>query len=144
MVGSALMQIGEVAERTGLSLRTIRHYEEVGLVVPSARSQGGFRLYTDEDVDRLQMVKRMKPLDFSLDQMRELLEIIDRLASGAPLPKAERTRLLATLSEHRSAVGARCDALRRQLATAREFEAALAGHIDTLAGTPAPAAKGAR
>ena len=46
------MQIGEVAERTGLSLRTIRYYEEVGLAVPSARSQGGFRLYTEPDVGR--------------------------------------------------------------------------------------------
>jgi MerR family transcriptional regulator, copper efflux regulator len=132
MVGNALMQIGEVAERTGLSLRTIRYYEEVGLVVPSARSQGGFRLYNDDDVDRLQVVRRMKPLDFSLEQMRELLEIIDRLAGGARLPKAERTRLLATLVEHRSAVRERCDALRRQLAMAQEFESALTAHIDTL------------
>ena len=44
------MQIGEVAARTELSLRTIRHYEETGLVIPSARSQGGFRLYTETDV----------------------------------------------------------------------------------------------
>lgn len=43
------MQIGEVAERIGLSLRTIRYYEEVGLVVPSVRSQGGFRLYTEPE-----------------------------------------------------------------------------------------------
>jgi len=141
MVDSALMQIGEVAERTGLSLRTIRYYEEVGLVVPSARSQGGFRLYTDGDVDRLRVVKRMKPLDLPLEQMRELLEIIDRLASGARLPKAERTRLLATLSEHRSAVHARCAALRRQLETAQEFESTLAGHIDTLEGDPRSAAQ---
>ncbi|MFE6489944.1 MerR family transcriptional regulator, partial [Streptomyces sp. NPDC057757] len=47
------MQIGEVATRTELSLRTIRHYEETGLVMPSARSQGGFRLYTEADVARL-------------------------------------------------------------------------------------------
>ncbi|CAM5727047.1 hypothetical protein SBADM41S_09163 [Streptomyces badius] len=46
------MQIGEVAARTELSLRTIRHYEETGLVVPSARSRGGFRLYTEYDVAR--------------------------------------------------------------------------------------------
>lgn len=57
-------QIGEVAERTGLSLRTIRYYEEVGLITPSARSQGGFRLYTEEDIARLGVVKAMKPLDF--------------------------------------------------------------------------------
>ncbi|SDJ14694.1 MerR HTH family regulatory protein [Lentzea albidocapillata subsp. violacea] len=57
------MQIGE-AERIGLSLRTIRYYEEVGLVVPSARSQGGFRPYTEPDVQRLGVIMRMKPLGF--------------------------------------------------------------------------------
>jgi DNA-binding transcriptional MerR regulator len=45
-----MMQIGEAAERVGLSLRTIRHWDEVGLVVPSARSNGGFRLYTEADI----------------------------------------------------------------------------------------------
>jgi DNA-binding transcriptional MerR regulator len=73
------MQIGEVAERIGLSLRTIRYYEEVGLITPSARSQGGFRLYTEHDAVRLQVVKDMKPLGFSLDEMRDLLGVLDRL-----------------------------------------------------------------
>lgn len=53
------LQIGEAAEGAGLSIRTIRHYEEAGLVVPSARSDGGFRLYTEADLDRLRVVKRM-------------------------------------------------------------------------------------
>ncbi|WP_159055930.1 MerR family transcriptional regulator, partial [Thermobifida fusca] len=75
------MQIGEVAERTGLSLRTIRYYGEVGLVVPSARSKGGFRLYTESDVARLLLIKQMKPLGFSLEQTRDLLGVLDRLDS---------------------------------------------------------------
>jgi DNA-binding transcriptional MerR regulator len=75
------MQIGDVAERTGLSLRTIRHYEEVGLLPEAQRSAGGFRLYTDDAVARLLLIKRMKPLDFSLDEMRDLIEVRDRLAS---------------------------------------------------------------
>ena len=49
-MGLQHMQIGEVAERTNLSLRTIRYYEEVDLVPPSARTPGGFRLYTEADV----------------------------------------------------------------------------------------------
>ena len=52
------MQIGEAAERVGLSIRTIRHYEEVGLIVPSARSGGGFRLYTEPDLARLAWSRR--------------------------------------------------------------------------------------
>jgi DNA-binding transcriptional MerR regulator len=74
------MQIGEVAERTGLSVRTIRFYEESGLVAPSARSQGGFRLYTDRDVDRLQVIRRLKPLNFSIEDIRDVLGLLDRLA----------------------------------------------------------------
>ena len=64
------MQIGEVAERTELSIKTIRHYDEVGLVTPSARSAGGFHFYTDADVQRLLVIRRMKPLGFTLDEMR--------------------------------------------------------------------------
>src|SRR5690606_29334830 len=82
MDGGALMQIGEVAERTCLSLRTIRYYEEVGLVVPSARSQGRFRLYTEADVRRLWLIRRLKPLGLSLDQIRELVAALDRAAEG--------------------------------------------------------------
>jgi DNA-binding transcriptional MerR regulator len=140
-MGDGLMQIGEVAERTGLSLRTIRYYEEVGLVVPSARSQGRFRLYTQPDVDRLQVIKRMKPLDFSLEQMRELLEVIDRLASRQRLGKAERARLQGVLRGYVEAVQQRCEALRRQLSTAEDFAATLTGHLDSLDADGPVAAK---
>lgn len=47
-----LQQIGTVVKRVGLSLCTVRHYEDVGLVIPSGRSGGGFRLYTDADVEQ--------------------------------------------------------------------------------------------
>jgi hypothetical protein len=67
-----LSQIGQVAERTGLSLGTIRFYEENGLVVPTARTEGGFRLYSEDDVARLEVIKRMKPLGFTLEEMQEL------------------------------------------------------------------------
>lgn len=70
-----MMQIGEVASRTDLSIRTIRHWEDVGLVRPTARSTGGFRLYSDEDVARIRLLRFMKPLRFTLDQMRELLAL---------------------------------------------------------------------
>src|SRR5690625_6559600 len=71
------MQIGEVADRTQLSLRTIRHYDDVGLVPPSARSEGGFRLYTEADVERLNHVRRITPLGFSLDETAEILKLLD-------------------------------------------------------------------
>jgi MerR family copper efflux transcriptional regulator len=116
------MQIGEVAARTGLSLRTIRYYGEVGLVTPSARSRGGFRLYTEADVERLLVVKRMKPLDFSLEDMADLLGILDRLAGPAPGGKAA---LRDRLAMYEQAAQARCAALRDQLEAAEDFAARL-------------------
>ncbi|WP_149182265.1 MerR family transcriptional regulator [Streptomyces sp. TRM49041] len=125
------MQIGEVAERTGLSLRTIRHYEDVGLVMPSARSKGGFRLYTELDVERLMVIRRMKPLDFSLDEMRELLEITDRLAATEEPPTGEeRERLRERLDAYRMVADARCEKLRAQLMAAEDFATTLHRKLD--------------
>lgn len=73
------MRIGEVADQTGLSFRTLRHYDDIGLVSPSARTDGGFRLYTDTDVTRLMVIRRMKPLGYSLEEMSDVLGIVDAL-----------------------------------------------------------------
>lgn len=75
------MQIGQVAERTHLSLRTIRHYDQVGLAPPSGRTDGGFRLYTESDVERLNHIRRITPLGFSLEETAELLTLIEEGAS---------------------------------------------------------------
>ena len=79
-----LIQIGEVAARTDLSIRTIRHWEEMGLVTPTARSAGGFRLYSEEDVARIRLLRYMKPLNFTLEQMRDLLALRQRLVPADP------------------------------------------------------------
>ncbi|MTE21854.1 MerR family transcriptional regulator [Streptomyces sp. TRM43335] len=129
MTDERRMRIGEVAERTGLSLRTIRHYEEVGLVVPSARTKGGFRLYTAADVDRLMVVRRMKPLDFSLEEMRDLLSITDRLSDAGSLAEAERERLRERLDAYRRVADARCETLRARLMAAEDFAATLRGRL---------------
>ncbi|MBE0429801.1 MAG: MerR family transcriptional regulator [Thermoleophilia bacterium] len=113
------MQIGHVAERAGLSLRTIRYYEEEGLVIPATRSAGGFRLYTEADCERLQLIKQMKPLSFSLDEIRELLHILDQLGTGARHevdgPLVGRLHDFAQISEER------CEKLRKQLAASASF-----------------------
>ncbi|MFJ3895028.1 MULTISPECIES: MerR family transcriptional regulator [unclassified Streptomyces] len=134
-MSSEHMQIGEVAARTELSLRTIRHYEETGLVTPSARSQGGFRLYTEPDVTRLMVIRRMKPLGFTLDEMRALLDATDRLDSGETLPAAERAELLERIRGFERAAQERVADLRTQLARAEEFAVTLA---ERLTRTPAP------
>lgn len=85
--GAPLHQIGEVADLIGLSLRTIRHYEEVGVVVPSGRSRGGFRLYTDRDIERLRQVMGMKPIGFSLEEIRDVLDLLEAADGDEPSPE---------------------------------------------------------
>ncbi len=92
MTHSRTMHIGELAERTGLSLRTLRHYDDIGLLTPSGRTDGGFRLYTAEDESRLLLIRRMKPLGYSLEEMGQLLEVVDGLRAD-PGDAALRARL---------------------------------------------------
>jgi DNA-binding transcriptional MerR regulator len=124
------MQIGEVAARTELSLRTIRHYEETGLVTPSARSQGGFRLYTESDVARLMVIRRMKPLGFSLEQMRDLLDATDRLDGDEVLDDSERETLLQRVRTYQQAAAEQVEKLRVQLARAEDFAATLDARLE--------------
>jgi DNA-binding transcriptional MerR regulator len=109
------MQIGEVAGRVGLSLRTIRHWGELGLAAPSGRSPGGFRLYTEADVERLMLLKTLKPLDFSLEQLRELLAVMDAVAADTGDDPETTQQLLGRLEMFRAATDARIDALRAQV-----------------------------
>ncbi|WP_344326165.1 MerR family transcriptional regulator [Streptomyces macrosporus] len=138
------MQIGEVAARTGLSPRTIRHYEETGLVIPSARSQGGFRLYTETDVARLMAVRRMKPLGFTLDEMRGLLDATDRLDAAEPVDGIEREALLERVRAYEQTTARKIEELRLQLARAEDFAATLRARLGRAPGedtsTRAPAA----
>nr|ACO88884.1 putative MerR-family transcriptional regulator [Microbacterium sp. MA1] len=110
------MRIGEVTERTSLSFRTLRHYDEVGLVAPSARTEGGFRLYTEKDVQRLLIIRRMKPLGYTLDEMRELLDVVDALTAH-PADVALRARL----DDIRDSADLRRKKLAEQLDMADEF-----------------------
>lgn len=81
--------IGDLAARAGLSLRTVRHWESVGLIRPSGRTEGGFRLYTEADLDRVLVLRAMKPADFSLDQLQEIGDLRARLASLPVEARAE-------------------------------------------------------
>ena len=123
---SPTWHIGAVARRTHLSIRTIRHYDEVGLVTPTGRSDGGFRLYTEPDVDRLLLIGRMKPLGFSLDEMA------DRLTSADAHRTAPSQETAAALARYVAAATDRREALARQLASAGEFIDQLQriGHVE--------------
>jgi MerR family copper efflux transcriptional regulator len=116
----AVMHIGEVAARTELSLRTLRHWEEVGLLQPSGRTDGGFRLYTEADVEKVLVIRRMKPLGFSLDQMKAVMRDIEALDDPAT-DAGERDAVRQRLDEIRQDATERRRALVRQLEMADEF-----------------------
>ena len=69
-----LLQIGELAKQTGLSIRTLRYYDEIGLLVPSHRTEAEYRLYREADIARLQQILSLRQLGFSLKEIRECLE----------------------------------------------------------------------
>lgn len=71
----AYLQIGEVAERTGVTQRTLRFYEEKGLLTPPSRLDGGFRLYSEDDVQRVEQIKRLQTLlNLTLADIKEMVE----------------------------------------------------------------------
>jgi DNA-binding transcriptional MerR regulator len=115
-----MFQIGEVAERVNLSLRSVRFYEEAGLLKPAGRTAGGFRLYTETQIDRLMLIKRMKPLGFKVEQMRELLTASDTIEDPGAL-KADQEAAHRKIREYAVVAAERCEELRVQLARAEDF-----------------------
>ena len=87
----------------------------MGLIEPEMRTEGGFRLYTDAHVDRLALIKRMKPLGFTVQEMRELLDARDAVRERGD--DAARGRL----AEYARAAAERCDALRAKLESGEEL-----------------------
>jgi DNA-binding transcriptional MerR regulator len=70
---SEALKVGELAKRTGLTVRTLHHYDEIGLLKPSLHTESGHRLYTGCDIARLQQVISLRQLGFSLDEVRDCL-----------------------------------------------------------------------
>lgn len=100
-MSGAGMRIGEAAALLGVSTRTLRYYQELELVVPSAFTAGGARRYRPADVERCRRVRELQVLlGFDLDEIRQVLDAEDRLQalreewqSGQP-PKARRRQIL--------------------------------------------------
>ena len=106
MQDPALLKIGEFARLAGTNLRTLRYYEELGLLTAAARSKGGFRYYRETDKNRLNLIRDLQELGLSLDAIRELLNTRgageDRVAFFAQVRQAlvEQDRLLAERVAH--------------------------------------------
>ncbi len=69
-----LIQVGELAKRAGITVRTLHHYEQTGLLLPSARSAAGYRLYNLADVQRLHMIQALAKAGLELAEIRDFLE----------------------------------------------------------------------
>ena len=122
-----LLRIQEVATEVGLTARSIRYYEEVGLLEPAARSEGAYRLYDADDVARLQFIKGLRDdAGFSLGEIRQLLE--DETARAANRTRFRQSRSPAERREVLFDGIARID---RQVATLRGKIARLESMIGT-------------
>jgi DNA-binding transcriptional MerR regulator len=103
------MLIGEIAERAGVSTRMLRHYDSLGLVVPSARTPNGYRQYSEDDIERLFRVEGLRTLGLGLREIGDVLEdpafdpagMIDRLMASSRERLAREEMLLRRLQQVR-------------------------------------------
>ncbi|TAK61151.1 MAG: MerR family transcriptional regulator [Dehalococcoidia bacterium] len=117
----AYLQIGEVAERTGVTQRTLRFYEEKGLLKPPSRLEGGFRLYSEEDVRRVEEIKRLQTLlGFTLADIKEMVE-----ARAIKMQIRAEYRRDAEVSERKAKLAKAVEVTRRQIAIVDQKLAAL-------------------
>jgi len=120
--GTASYRIGELAAKVGMTERTIRYYEELGLLDSVKRLDGGTRVYTDDDVRRLKFIRKLKVLGLSLQEMRELEGIYQSERSN----RTVLPRLIELLDAHLSTVDGRISelhALRDEIRSYREHVA---------------------
>ncbi len=109
---SGLLLIGEVARITGFSTKTLRYYEEVGLVRPASRTEAGYRLYGEPEVARLEFIKQAKRIGLTLKEIKELIDLLADEALYKRRPEeilearvVEIERRIVELSEFRATFG---------------------------------------
>jgi MerR family transcriptional regulator, repressor of the yfmOP operon len=138
-----LLRIQEVADRVGLTARSIRYYEEVGLLEPAARSEGAYRLYDPDDVARLQFIKGLRDdAGFSLGEIRQLLEdetarATNRTRFRESRSPAERREVLldgvARIDRQVETLRAKIGRLQSMIDAANERRSHLEGHLAEIA-----------
>jgi DNA-binding transcriptional MerR regulator len=119
-MSSEALKVGELARRTGLTVRTLHHYDEIGLLRPSLRTEAGYRLYTGRDIARLQQIVSLRQLGLSLEEVRGCL---DR-PGFSPLEVIDLhlARLREQIDAQRRLCG-RLEAIATRLRTAEEVSA---------------------
>ena len=124
------MRIGDVAGRAGVTPRTIRYYEGIGLLPPGEREGTGHHHYTDETVDRLRKIDQLKKLGLSLDEIQGVIDLYFSDASGIQGKRkvidilrghlVETDEKIASLQSFRAEIRANIALLERYLAEARQ------------------------
>lgn len=104
-----LLKIGDVAAKAGITLRTLRYYEELNLVEPDNRTKGNFRLYQPNVISRIRFINSLKKLDFSLDEIRKILgtksscetvnELIEKSRQALLIKKEKINNILTDMTE---------------------------------------------
>ena len=141
-VAPRLLRIQEVAAETGLTPRTIRYYEEVGLLAPAARSEGAYRLYDGEDLDRLRFIRGLRDdAGFSLAEIGQLLEDEDARARNRDRYRSSRdpverrqilTDAVARVDRQVTSLRHKVERLEAMILEAEDRRAHLAGHLEDL------------
>lgn len=110
LMSDQVLTVGQVAESLGVTVRTLHHYDEIGLVVPSERSRAGYRLYTDADLQRLQHVVVYRRLGFGLEQIGEILD-----GAGGETVAAHLRRQREAVTEQRAGLAGLLEAIDKAL-----------------------------
>jgi DNA-binding transcriptional MerR regulator len=145
------MQIGEVAERVGVTQRTLRYYESIGLLAPAGRLEGGFRLYSEDDLHRLEQIVELKRLlGISLAEIKQIVNAEDEFQQIRsenklhPDPAERRARLeraIGIIGEQLQVVRSRLTAMQqlegRYVRRLERLRARIAGLDALLTGDPA-------
>lgn len=112
------MRIGELARQAGVTTRTIRHYEQLGLLTPAERASSGFRYYTDQELVRLHKIDQLKDLGLSLDEIGLVIDLYFTDPTGAD----GKRKVLELLRGHLAETRRRRDGL-------QQLEGELEGNI---------------
>lgn len=121
--GDSTLRAGEVAQALGVGVQTLHFYERERLIPPPPRTESGYRLYTPELIDRLHFIRKAQTLGLSLDQVREVLELVDHGATPCG-------RVRAALAEQLEEIDRRIHELQRfreELVAVTKHAAALGG-----------------
>lgn len=128
-----LFTIEQVATRTGFTKRTLRYYEEVGLLPPTGRTEGNYRRYSEADLERLERIKNLRDLlGFSLSDIREIMEAEDERGQikVAYRHETEATAKAEQLNRADELIRAQLQVIEKKLAGLEQMKAALTAKLE--------------